>query len=67
MAEHEDLISVMMTVQRTDLRQQTIALFTTMEDRGWHIETARRFVSAVTESYESHSKIEIQTVVATLR
>lgn len=25
MAEHEDLISVMMTVQRTDLRQQTIA------------------------------------------
>ena len=49
------------------MRQQTIALFTIMEDAGWHIDTTHRMQPTVTEAYQAKAEIEVQVVTATLR
>jgi len=49
------------------MRQQTIALFTVMEDAGWTISTANRKVPALTETATGSSTVEVQVVTAWLR
>ena len=46
------------------MRQQTIALFTVMEDAGWIIDTTHRMQPTVTEAYKAAAEIEVQVVTA---
>lgn len=48
------------------MRQQTIALFTVMEDAGWIIDTTHRMQPTVTEAYKAKAEIEVQIVTARL-
>ena len=48
------------------MRQQTIALFTVMEDAGWSIDTTHRMQPTVTEAYKAKAEIEVQVVTARL-
>ena len=48
-------------------RQQTIALFTIMEDAGWRIETTELAVPAIVPVTSAKSIVDIQIVTATLR
>ena len=48
------------------MRQQTIALFTVMEDAGWTIDTTHRLQRTVTEAYKAKAEIEVQVVTARL-
>lgn len=49
------------------MRQQTIALFTVMEDAGWIIDTTHRMQPTVTEAYKAKAEVEVQVVTARLR
>ena len=48
------------------MRQQTIALFTVMEDAGWTVDTTHRMQPTVTETYKAKAEIEVQIVTARL-
>lgn len=48
------------------MRQQTIALFTVMEDAGWVIDTTHRMQPSVTEAYRAVAEVEVQVVTARL-
>jgi predicted nicotinamide N-methyase len=49
------------------MRQQTIALFTIMEDCGWSLSTAYRTVASITEDRAARASVEVQVVTAHLR
>lgn len=49
------------------MRQQTIALFTVMEDAGWKIETTYRAIVSITQSYKANESVEVQVVQARLK
>ncbi len=48
------------------MRQQTIALFTIMEDAGWQMTTTQRPIAPVTESYAALASVLVQVVSARL-
>ncbi len=48
------------------MRQQTIALFTVMEDAGWKLDTTQRMQRSVTETYKAQADVEVQVVTARL-
>ena len=47
-------------------RQQTIALFTIMEDAGWKISIEERAQASVTETYKARASVDVQIVTARL-
>lgn len=48
------------------MRQQTIALFTVMEDAGWKIDITYRRQRSVTEAYKAVAEVEVQVVTGRL-
>ena len=46
------------------IRQQTIALFTIMEEKGWRIEIKDRRVPSITEAYQAKEVVDVQVVRA---
>ena len=49
------------------IRQQTIALFTVMEDAGWRFDIKDRSIPSITEAYKAQSTVEVQVVSVRLR
>jgi methyltransferase-like protein 23 len=48
------------------MRQQTIALFTVMEDAGWTFDTQSLTIPSITESLKARPTVEVQIVTARL-
>ena len=49
------------------IRQQTIALFTVMEDGGWRFDIKDRSIPSITEAYKAQATVDVQIVRVRLR